>query len=106
MKKVENSCCKRLVLFFGKQTRLLNHYPVLFDYGLWNHLVSKNCSLHWIISLSFSSFWYNGVCYSWFKLSVNDIIVSQKKFHYEKLQFFGRDSKVKERYFIVQKGIK
>ena len=35
-------------------------------------------SLHCIISLSFCSFSYNGVCYDKLKLSVDDIIVSQK----------------------------
>ena len=51
-------------------------------------------SLHWSISLLFCAFSYNGVCYLPLKLSVSDVIVSQKGFNgEEKLYFFGRDYK-------------
>ena len=49
-------------------------------------------SLHWSISLLFCSFSYNGVCYDGLKLSVSDVIVSQKSLIVDgKLRFFGRD---------------
>ena len=35
-------------------------------------------SLPWLISLSFCSFAYNGVYYDRFKLSISEVIVSQK----------------------------
>ena len=38
----------------------------------------KEFKQHCIISLSFWSFLYNGVCFDVFKLSVSDVIVSQK----------------------------
>ena len=51
-------------------------------------------SLHWSISLSFCSFLYNGVCYGGLKLSVYDVIVSQKSSNGDrKLYFLGRDYK-------------
>ena len=47
-------------------------------------------SLHWNISLSFCSFSYNGVCYDVSKLSVCDVIVSQKGSNgNRKLQLLG-----------------
>ena len=50
-------------------------------------------SIHWVISLSFLSFSYNGVCFDKLKLSVSDIIVTQKGSNGEgKLHFFGQDS--------------
>ena len=49
-------------------------------------------SLHWIISLSFCLFSYNGVCQVVLKLSITDVIVSQKGSNGDgKLHFFGRD---------------
>ena len=36
-------------------------------------------SLHWISSLSFCSYLYSGVCFNGLKLSVSDLIVSQKR---------------------------
>ena len=49
-------------------------------------------SLHWIISLSFCSFLYNGVCFVLLKLSVSGVIASQKGSNGDrKLQFFVRD---------------
>ena len=49
-------------------------------------------SLHWIISLSFCSFSYKGLCFVKLKLSVSDVIVSQKGSNGDrKLHFFGRD---------------
>ena len=51
-----------------------------------------NSSLHCNFSLSFCSFSYNGVHFDGLKLSVNDVIVSQKESNGNgKLQFFGRD---------------
>ena len=44
----------------------------------------------YFISLSFCSFSYNGICYNRLKLSVSDIIVSQKGSNEDgKLHFFG-----------------
>ena len=40
--------------------------------------IIQNSSLYWIISLSFSSFLYSGVCYNWLKLSVDGVIIGQK----------------------------
>ena len=61
-------------------------------------LIKRNCpfykigsfsSLHWSFFLSFYSFSYSGVCYDVLKVSVSDIIVSQKSSNGEgKLQFF------------------
>ena len=54
-------------------------------------------SLHWNIPLSFCSFLYNGICFGGLKLSVSDVIVSQKGSNGDrKLQFFGRDYKEEE----------
>ena len=51
-------------------------------------------SLHWTFPLSFCSFLYNGVYFDRLKLSVSDIIVSQKGSNGDgKLQFLGWDSK-------------
>ena len=51
---------------------------------------SDYSSLYCIISFSFCSFSYNGVCYDGFKRSVSDVIVSQKGSNGDrKLQFFG-----------------
>ena len=47
-------------------------------------------SLHWIIFLSFCSFSYNRVYFNWSRLSVSDVIVSQKGFNGDKkLHFFA-----------------
>ena len=40
--------------------------------------IIQNSSLHWSISLSFSSFSYSGVCYNRLKLSVDGVIIGQK----------------------------
>ena len=49
-------------------------------------------SLHRGISLSFYLFLYNGVCFDELKLSVYNVIFSQKGSNGDKkLQFFGRD---------------
>ena len=51
-------------------------------------------SLHWSFSLSFCSFLYNGVCFVGLRLSVNDVIVSQKSSNGDgKLQFYEQDYK-------------
>ena len=50
-------------------------------------------SLHWSFSLSFCSFSYNGVCKDILKLSVSDVIVSQKGSNGDrKLHFSGWDN--------------
>ena len=49
-------------------------------------------SLHCNISLSFCSFLYNGVCFVGLKLSVRDVMLSQKSSNGDgELQFFGWD---------------
>ena len=55
-------------------------------------LFSFKSSLHCIISLSICLFSFNGACYDALKLSVGDIILSQKGSNGDgKLHFFGRD---------------
>ena len=55
-------------------------------------LIGLNSSLHWLISLSFCLFLYNGVCYNQLKLSISYVIVIQKGSNGDgKLHFFGRD---------------
>ena len=50
-------------------------------------------SLHCNISLSFCLFFYNGVCFEGLKLSVDDTIISQKRFQGDrKLHFFGHNN--------------
>ena len=54
--------------------------------------LAHNSSLHCSISLSNCLFSYNGVCYNILKLSIIDVIVSQKGSNGNgKLHFFGRD---------------
>ena len=56
--------------------------------------VLLSSSLHWIISLSFCSFLYNGVCNDGLKLSVDDVAVIKKGNNGDrKLQFSGQDYK-------------
>ena len=55
---------------------------------------NKRCrsSLHCNISLSFCALLYNGVCFFGLKLSISDVIISQKGSNGDrKLQFFKRD---------------
>ena len=56
------------------------------------YYLEHNKSLKHNISLSFCAFLYNGVCFNGLKLSISDVIDSQKLSNGDgKLQFFGRD---------------
>ena len=48
------------------------------------HKMACVSSLHCNISLSFCSFLYNGVYFNRLKLSVNDVIVNQKRFQWRR----------------------
>ena len=81
IKQLESNLC----FFFAS-----GHFPILVDWQLCP--VPLKNSLHWIISLSFCSFSYNGVCCKRFELSVSDVIVSQQGYNGDgKLNFFGLD---------------
>ena len=55
-------------------------------------VASHRSSLHCNVSPSFCSFLYNGVYFDGLKLSVSDVIVSQKGPNGDgKLRFFGQD---------------
>ena len=62
IKQLESNLC----FFFAS-----GHFPILVDWQLYP--VPLESSLQWIISLSFCSFSYNGVCFDGLKLSVDDI---------------------------------